>query len=129
MAAKKKRKRNLQGVVTALLATILLAYIGFQAYRSVFDQIDTELAVLHSVYETIDSEGLVYRSESVIPDVKNGHPYFEIANGTRVAKNSIIASVYRDEDSGHINRQMQEIDQQIDEDDHAGAYFTGGKYP
>lgn len=113
MATRKKRKGNIQGIITALLATVLLIYIAFQAYRSVFNQIDTELAVLHSVYETIDAEGLVYRSESVISNVKNGYPFFEIANGTRVAKNSVIASVYRDENSGLIDRQIQEIDQQI----------------
>lgn len=113
MATKKRHKSNIQGLVTALLAIALLIYIGFQAYRSVFNQIDTELAVLHSVYETIDAEGLVYRSESVIKDQQNGYPYFEIANGTRVAKNSVIASVYRDENSGHINKQIEEIDQQI----------------
>lgn len=113
MPNKKRRKSNVQGIVTALLSTILLIYIGFQAYRSVFDQIDTELAVQHSVFETIESQGLIFRSETVIRDADKGYPYYEVENGTRVAKNSAIASVYPDKNSGHINQQIQEIDAQI----------------
>ena len=92
---------------------IVLFYIGFQVYRSVFSHVDTELAIIHSVYHSLDAEGLVYRTETVIPASNSGHIYYAIENGTRVAKNNIIASVYSDANSGHIKQEMEQIDQQI----------------
>ena len=112
--SKKKSKRGLQTVITLLICAVLLFYVGYQAYRSVFADVDTELAVMHSVYETIDTSGLVYRTETLIPDVQSGYPYFAVENGTRVAKNSVIASVYKDKNSGHIDQEIKEIDAQID---------------
>ena len=112
--SKQKHKRGIQALVTLLICAVLLFYVGYQAYRSVFADVDTELAVMHSVYETIDAEGLVYRTETLIPSAQNGYPYFAIDNGTRVAKNSVIASIYGDKDSGRINQEITEIDAQID---------------
>lgn len=111
--SKKKQKRGIQTLITLLICAVLLFYVGYQAYRSVFADVDTELAVMHSVYETIDAEGLVYRTETLIPSANSGYPYFAIGNGTRVAKNSVIASVYGDKDSGRIKQQIEEIDAQI----------------
>lgn len=112
--SKKKQKRGVQTLITILLCAVLLFYVGYQAYRSVFADVDTELAVMHSVYETIETEGLVYRTETLIPSASGGYPYFTISNGTRVAKNGVIASVYGDTDSGRINQEIEEIDAQIE---------------
>lgn len=110
---KKKKQRTWQTVATVFLCIVVIAYIGFQAYRSVFSQVDTELAVMHSVFESIEAEGLVYRTETVIPATNADHVYYVIENGTRVAKNNVIASVYGDADSGRIEQEIKEIDQQI----------------
>ena len=110
---KKKKHNAWQTLLTIVLCGIVVLYIGFQVYRSIFSQVDTELAVTHSVFESIETEGLVYRSETVIPQNNSGHVYYAIENGTRVAKNSIIASVYGDEASGRIEQDIEAIDAQI----------------
>ena len=110
---KKKVQRGWQTILSIVLCLIVLVYIGFQVYRSVFSHVDTELAIIHSVYHSLDAEGLVYRTETVIPASNSGHIYYAIENGTRVAKNNIIASVYSDANSGHIKQEMEQIDQQI----------------
>ena len=110
---KKKVQRGWQTILSIVLCLIVLVFIGFLVYRSVFSHVDTELAIIHSVYHSLDAEGLVYRTETVIPASHSGHIYYAIENGTRVAKNNIIASVYSDANSGHINQEMEQIDQQI----------------
>ncbi len=110
---KRRSKKTWRMVLTVLLVLSVLSYIGYQAYRSIYSEIETELATVHSVYESIETEGLAYRSETLIPDVKEGSPYFAIENGTHVAKKSVIASVYKDENSGRIEQQIKEIDAQI----------------
>ena len=110
---KRKKHNAWQTLLTIVLCGVVVLYIGFQVYRSIFSQVDTELAVTHSVFESIETEGLVYRSETVIPQNNSGHVYYAIENGTRVAKNSIIASVYGDEASGRIEQDIEAIDAQI----------------
>lgn len=110
---RKRKSRGWQTVATLFLVCAVLFYVGFQAYRSIYSSIDTELAVLHSVYESIETEGLVYRTETLVPSVTGGEPYYAVENGTRVAKNSVIASVYTDAESGRIEQQLTEIDAQI----------------
>lgn len=110
---RKHKANGFRTIVTAVLVLAILGYVGYQAYRSIYSDVTTELAVSHSVFEAIETEGLVYRSETVIPAVKSGEPYYTIENGTRVAKNSVIASVYANADSGRIDQQIEEIDNQI----------------
>ena len=110
---RKRMRKGWQVALTALLLVAVLFYIGYQAYRSIYSDTNTELAVAHSVYETIETKGLVYRSETLVPDAQDGSPYFAIENGTHVAKSSVIASVYPNDESGRIEQQIKEIDVQI----------------
>ncbi|MBQ9860376.1 MAG: hypothetical protein IJO76_06870 [Clostridia bacterium] len=112
-SAKKKSTAGQKLLSFALIATLLF-YVGYQVYRSVFSEVTTEMAVMHSVYESIETEGLVFRSETLIPASSSGHAYYTIDNGTRVSKNSVIASVYKDAESGRIEEQIKQIQQQID---------------
>ena len=109
----KKSRKGWSKLATFALCCVVIAYIGFQVYRSVFSHVDTELAVVHSVYESIEAEGLVYRTETVIPATNSGYTYYAIENGTRVAKNNVIASVYADANSGRLEQEIEQIDQQI----------------
>jgi len=110
---KQKQGKGWQTLLSVLLCFAVVAYIGFQAYRSIFSQVETELAVIHSVFESIETEGLVYRTETVIPATNSGHVYYAIENGTRVAKNNVIATVYADASSGRIKQEIEQIEEQI----------------
>lgn len=111
---RKRRKKKIgRTIVVSLLVILVLCYIGYQAYRSVYTGVNTELATLHSVYDSIETEALIYREETLVSNADDGYPYFLIENGAHVAKNGVIASVYQDPDSGHIGRQIDEIDEQI----------------
>lgn len=110
---RRRKSRAWQSVLMILVALLVVFYVGYQAYRSIYTGVETELAVIHSVYESVETEGLVYRTETVIPATDVGEPYYSIDNGTRVAKDSVIASIYNDPNSGRIEQQMAEIDEQI----------------
>lgn len=110
---KRNSRKGWRAITTLALISVFVFYIGYQAYRSIYNNFDTELTVMHSVYESIETDGLVYRTETLVPDVKSGEPYYTIENGTRVAKGSVIASVYKNAESGRIDQQITEIDAQI----------------
>ena len=100
-------------VLVVLSALLILGYLGYQVYRSIFSGIKTELAVNYSVYESIEAEGLVIRSETVIPSNVSGELYYTVDNGARVAKNGVIASVYASENDGYLADQINELDNRI----------------
>ena len=109
-----KKKKRRQGWITFGVIVLLLLYGGYQLYQGVFATIQTEQAASYSVYESIDAEGLVFRSETVIPADSGGSVYFTIENGTRVSKGGVIAQVYASEQDGITERQIEEIDSQIE---------------
>lgn len=108
----KTKNRSWQKILTVLIVLALLGYIGYQAYRSIFSGIKTELAVNYSVYESIETEGLIFRSETVIPS-KSGHLYYTVKNGARIAKDGVIASVYSSENDGLLADQIKEVEARI----------------
>lgn len=111
---RKRRRKSWQMIVTFALVLLVVFYIGYQAYRSIYSDVKLESAVMHSVYESIETEGLVFRSETPLASVEEkGSPYYSVENGTRVANKSVIASVYKDAESGRIEQQIRDIDEQI----------------
>ncbi len=109
-AVKKDRSYR---ILSAVLVVALLFYVGFQVYRSIFDAVSTELATKHSVYESIEAKGIVFRTETIIPAVDSGYVYYTVENGTRVSKGGVIASVYPTASDGLLEQQIAEIDEQI----------------
>ncbi len=108
-----KKKKSTYRFLSALLIVAILLYVGFQAYRSIFDTVTTEMVSSYSVYESIKTDGIVFRTETVIPPVSNGYAYYSVENGTRISKGGEIASVYSTEDGGLIARQIADIDSRI----------------
>ncbi|MBQ1951060.1 MAG: hypothetical protein II363_05665 [Clostridia bacterium] len=113
MSVKRNKKPFWKRFLSFCAVALLVFYVGYQGYRSLFSGVETEMAVVHSVYESIETKGMVFRTETLIPAVSGGEAYYSIENGTRVAKGSVIASVYNDATQGRINDQIREIDEQI----------------
>ncbi len=110
--SEKKNKSGYRPLSFILIFAVLL-YVGFQAYRSIFNTVTTEMVSSYSVYESIKTDGFVFRTETVIPAVKQGYAYYSVENGTRISKGGEIASVYTAEDGGLINQQIADIDARI----------------
>ncbi len=108
----KPKNRSWQKILTVFIVLALLGYFGYQVYRSIFSGIKTELAVNYSVYESIEAEGLIFRTETVIP-AKSGHIYYTIKNGARIAKDGVIASVYSSENDGLLADQIKDVEARI----------------
>lgn len=108
-----KKKKSTYRFLSALLIIVILVYVGFQAYRSIFDTVTTEMVSSYSVYESIKTDGIVFRTETVIPPVSNGYAYYSVENGTRISKGGEIASVYSAQEGGLIARQIADIDNRI----------------
>lgn len=113
MASKTKKSKSSYRFLSVLLIAVILLYVGFQAYRSIFNTVTTEMVSSYSVYESIKTDGIVFRTETVIPPISRGHAYYSIENGSRVSKGGEIACVYSTEDGGLIAQQIADVDARI----------------
>ena len=112
MTAKDKKGRA-QRLIAWSVTLLLLLYAGYQIYRALVGRIGTEQVNTYSVYESIDATGIIFRSETVIAPVNSGSLYYTVENGTRVAKDSLIAQIYQSEQDGLLEQQITALDAQI----------------
>ncbi len=102
-------------LVTLIGALLLFAYMGYHIFMSAYSPIKTEIAVLYDEYETVDTQGLVIRNESMIPMNQNGYVYYIADNGSRVSKDGKIADLYTGQEAAVAQQQLKALDAEIEQ--------------
>ncbi len=100
-------------VLTVVAALLLLFYVGYHVFMSVYSPLTLQTAELYDEYETIETEGIVIRKETMIPAPKNGYAYYVAENGSRVAKDGKIVDMYKNQDAALAQQRLKELDQEI----------------
>ncbi len=100
-------------ILTLLMSAFLLCYVGYQAYQVFYTPVSTETVYSHALYETVDTQGIVIRNETPINQNVDGYIYYTAENGSRVAKDGNIASIYQNEEEARIQQQIGQLEEQI----------------
>ncbi len=104
----------LKNLLLFMAAILLFSYMGYHIFMSSYSPIKTEVAILYDEYETVDSEGLVIRNETMIPLGKeDGYVYYIAENGSRVSKDGKIADLYADQQAAVAQQQLKALDAEI----------------
>lgn len=106
---------TIKRVVTVVGALLLLVYVGYQIFISAYSPVMVITAEMRDEYETIETQGLVLRNETLITSQDDGFVFYRVENGNRVAKNGSIADVYADEESAAKQQQIANLDAEIAE--------------
>lgn len=78
-----------------LLAAVLLVYVGFQVYMIAYPSYKSQVALIKTVEDTVATEGIVVRNETVIEGDSGGGVYnYLVSNGDKVAKGATVAEIY-----------------------------------
>ncbi len=101
-------------IVTVLGALLVLVYVGYQIFMAAYTPVKVQTVELYDEYETIDTEGLVVRNETLIPLSKQGFVYYMTENGNRIAKDGCIAELYADQNAAVVQQKINELTAQID---------------
>ena len=110
-----KKESVIPRIITVVLAVLLCAYIGYQAYRALYNPVRTVSAVYTEVDDAVQMDGVVVRDERVM--VKNygsGVLEMNMYEGERVANGSAVAVVFANEDAARKSHEAAEIDEQIE---------------
>lgn len=106
--------KRIQTLAAAMISFLLLIYVGYQAYCSTTQSIVTEIAMYGSVSDTVQAQGFAIRSEYVITDTYSGVLSYRVADGTRVANETILADVFASEDDAAAQNRLDRLDREIE---------------
>ena len=91
----------------------LLSYVGYQVVRYFYDPLVTETVMEYSIYDTIDTEGMAFRDETVLTDAGGGYLSFTVNNGSKVAKSETVADVFPTEADSRAGQLVSRLDESI----------------
>ena len=91
----------------------LLLYLASQLWSLAASSLRTEQVLDDTIYDFVRADGLVFRSEEVIPAVSGGVTVYNCSDGEEVAKGQEVAAVYRDKTVSMVNNQIDRMNQEL----------------
>lgn len=100
-------------LLTAVFALFLIGYVAYQGFQIVYNPIQLETAVEYRVYDTIDTDGITVRNETLIPGEADGYLYYETENGGRISKGGVIAQVFVSEADALTQKKLNSLEEEL----------------
>lgn len=100
-------------IFSALIAVFVVGLILYEGYIWSSGQVKTEKATSIHIDSTYHASGIVIRDETAVTGVSGGALDFIVADGEKVAKNTIIATVYENEEAASLQAQIQSLEDTI----------------
>ena len=104
-----------------LLAAVFAVH---QFISSVYSPVKTETAVFYSASDGFNITGLIIRSETLVTSSEVGVMHFVVSDGSRVAKDGVIANIYDSESASitlskidSVNTKIEDIEEMLSYND------------
>ena len=97
-----------------VIAVVVLAgiYVGYQALQVLFPPNTYETALLATVADTVDADGVLLFDEVYVPG--GGTLGYLAADGERVSAGTAVAEIYSDASQAVLRQQLTQLTEQID---------------
>lgn len=106
---------TITGKVLVLILSIFLLVTVFHQVVQVFeDEYKTETATVYSSAEKVTFNGVYVRNETVVSGGKSGVLSYPSPDGSKVAKESVVAYVYKSSDDIYINQQIEKLRSEVE---------------
>lgn len=100
-------------IVVILLILFLLTMVTSQVYMHFSNPFKTETAIPYSTSTSITFKGVCVRNETLIPYNGNGIINYIHPDGSKLAKNSVLAQVFKTEHDISIKNEIDRLNDQI----------------
>lgn len=100
-------------VLKGLTALLIAIFVIHQLVSSLYSPVKTESAVYTTAADGFNITGVIFRNEALVNYTGGGVMHFVIKDGSRVAKDGIIANVYDSEGASIAVSQAKELEQKI----------------
>lgn len=106
---------TITGKVLVLILSIFMLVTVFHQFVQVFeDDYTTETATVYSSAEKVTFNGVYVRNETVVSGGKSGVLSYPSSDGSKVAKDSVVAYVYRSANDIYINQQIENLKNEVE---------------
>ena len=106
---------TITGKVLVLILSIFMLVTVFHQFVQVFeDDYTTETATVYSSAEKVTFNGVYVRNETIVSGRKNGVLSYPSSDGSKVAKDSVVAYVYRSANDIYINQQIESLKNEVE---------------
>lgn len=100
-------------VLILLITALLLTMVGSQAYRILNDRHDTQEAVLYSINEDIDFQGVIVRDETPVTYSGGGVVSYAYSDGSKVSTGNAVAQIFDSEEAVSAARRLEQVEEEI----------------
>ncbi|HCC35180.1 MAG TPA: hypothetical protein DEQ02_05910 [Ruminococcaceae bacterium] len=100
-------------ILTALIAVLLAAYVGYQFYTVNNARIRTEMALAYTAYDKVPAQSYFIRREQIIYSSADGYRNYNLTDGGKVAKGGVIAEIYLSERAASAKAQAARLEEEI----------------
>lgn len=101
-------------VLILILSVFLLVTVFHQGVQVFEDEYTTETATVYSSAEKVIFDGVYIRNETVVNGGKNGVLSYPTQDGSKVAKDSVVAYVYKSNNDIYINQQIEKLKNEVE---------------
>lgn len=101
-------------VLVLILSVFLLVTIFHQGVQVFEDEYTTETATVYSSAEKVTFDGVYIRNETVVNGGKNGVLSYPSQDGSKVAKDSVVAYVYKSDNDIYVNQQIEKLKNEVE---------------
>ena len=102
------KQQVIKKVIAALVTVMIIVYLGYVFGRAGFTQVKTVSAVQTTVYDSIDVNAYIVRSEKYVEYKENGVISYTVSDGDKVSKNENIADIF---ENANMSSKKQELDE------------------
>ena len=112
-----ENREGISGALKTLAAVVIVflllaaLYVGYQAMQVLFPPNTYETALLATVEDTVDAEGVLLFEESYVAG--GGTLGYLVADGERVSAGTAVAEIYGDATQASLRQQLTQINDQI----------------
>lgn len=100
-------------VLKGFLLLVAAVFVVHQCVSAFYSPVKTESAVFYNSSDGLNITGLIIRNETLVTSESGGVMHFIVGDGTRVAKNGIIANIYDTESASITLSQIDSVKKKI----------------
>lgn len=111
-------------VLKGFIVLLAAVFVVHQFVSSFYSPVKTETAVFYSASDGLNITGLIIRSETLVTSSGDGVMHFVLEDGSRVAKNGVIANIYDSESASltlskidSVNTKIEDIEEMLSYND------------
>ena len=106
---------TITGIVLVLILSVFMLVTVFHQFVQIFeDDYTTETATVYSSAEKVTFNGVYIRNETVVSGGKSGVLSYPSSDGSKVAKDSVVAYVYKSANDIYINQQIESLKNEVE---------------